>query len=89
MRLMTGYPYALVGLYACALLITLAFRPKFAPLSLALIVAGAMEFAICTLADAVDTHRHLFLFHVITDTLVLLSAGWLLTAPGQIHPELP
>jgi hypothetical protein len=48
-----------------------------------------MEFGICTLADAVDTHRHLFLFHVITDCLLLLCAGWLLAGRSTERPELP
>jgi hypothetical protein len=47
----------------------------FLPLALTLVAAGTGEFAVCTLADGVDTYRHLFLFHVITETLILLVVG--------------
>lgn len=79
-RLLTTFPYFLVALYSLPLVAVAArSRARFLPLALTLMVAGVGEFAICTLADAVDTHRHLFLFHVITDSLVLTLAAW----PGR------
>jgi hypothetical protein len=42
------------------------------PVALLLSVAGVMEFAMSSLTDAMDTSRHLFVFHVITELLILL-----------------
>jgi hypothetical protein len=68
MRFLAAFPYSLLVLYALPLV---AGRP----LGLTLAVAGIAEFVLCTLADAIDTHRHLFLFHVITDALILWLVG--------------
>lgn len=95
MDVMSEYPYVLIALYGLPVIAAAAFRisrrrwPALTPLGLALIAAGVAEFAICTLTDGVDTHRHLFLFHVITDCLILLCSGWLLTARSRRPPELP
>ena len=86
--MLTDYPYALVVLYALPLL-AIVSRARLLPLALTVAAAGIAEFAICTLADAIDTHRHLFLFHVITETLFLLAAGWALTGRSRVPPELP
>ena len=48
------------------------------PLALILTGAGALEFAMATLTDALDVARHLFLFHAVTDLLILLIAAALL-----------
>jgi hypothetical protein len=84
---MTELPYLLPVFYVLALA-GCALRRQLAPLALALVLAGACEFAICTLADGVDTHRHLFLFHVITDALLLLVVGGGLGSLG-FRRELP
>jgi hypothetical protein len=73
MSTLARLPYSLVVLYALPLLAVAAKRTPLLPLALALAAAGASEFALCTLADGVDTHRHLFLFQVITDALLLLT----------------
>lgn len=82
------HPYTLAVLYglpflALGFLGIRAARPSlgaYLPLSLTLAVAGLLEFGVCTLADALDTARHLFLFHVISTALLLLSLVPLLIA---------
>jgi hypothetical protein len=85
-RMLTDYPYQLPVLYLLPLVALLARGRSLLPLAFALVLAGASEFAVCTLADAVDTHRHLFLFQVITDTLLLVTAGWALTRVAKVFP---
>ena len=87
MRIANSWPYALVALYVLALLVPL--RSRLFPLALTMVVAGAAEFGICTLADAIDTHRHLFLFHVITEAAILLIVGSVLSARREAAAELP
>ena len=38
--------------------------------------AGILEFAVAALADAVETDRHLFLFHLLTDVTIFFAALW-------------
>jgi hypothetical protein len=56
------------------------------PLALALSAAGAMEFAMATLTDAMDLPRHLFMFQVITELLILMIAAALLSLLGKPTP---
>jgi hypothetical protein len=42
------------------------------PIALALLGLGAVEFGIATLADALETYRHLLLFHFAYDWIVLV-----------------
>lgn len=71
------YPHHLLVLYALPVLTAGVFRIRrgLPPLIVTLFVAGVCEFLVCSLADAVDTNRHLFLFQVITETLFLLTAA--------------
>jgi hypothetical protein len=39
-------------------------------------VAGAAEFGVASLADAVETERHLLLFHLLTDVTMFLALVW-------------
>ena len=78
-RLLADFPYHLLVLYLLPLLALFSRGRGLVPLALTLTVAGMEEFAVCTLADAIDTHRHLFLFQVITETLILMTAGWVLS----------
>jgi len=75
-RMLVNFPYHLLVLYSLPI-IAMLFRGRslLLPLALTLVTAGVAEFAVCTLADAIDTHRHLFLFHVITETLILMTIG--------------
>lgn len=77
------YPHHLLILYALPLLAAILWRlgklkcgAALIPLALTLMAAGALEFLICALADAIDTNRHLFLFQVISDTLILMTVAW-------------
>jgi hypothetical protein len=49
------------------------------PVALALSAAGMLEFAMASLTDALDIARHLFMFHVITELLILLTVAGLLS----------
>lgn len=49
---------------------------KIASLSLALSLMAMLEFAICSLSDAEETERHLFVFHVLTDFTILCAIAW-------------
>jgi len=67
------FPYHVVILYAAVLI---AFwRKKLFPIALFLVVAGLVEFLPPTLADAIDTPRHLILFHLISDLIIIFLAG--------------
>jgi hypothetical protein len=51
---------------------------------------GAMaigEYFVASLADAVETYRHLLLFHLLTDLTVLFAAGWVLSAPWRSYSQ--
>ena len=78
MQVLWSYPHFLVIPYAIPFLAVLSRRTRspLLPLALTLACAGIAEFTLCTLADAIDTHRHLFLFHVITDALLLTLVSW-------------
>jgi hypothetical protein len=56
------------------------------PLSLALSTAGVVEFAMSILTDALDTARHLFMFQVITELLILMIAAALLNLLSRTAP---
>jgi len=57
------------------------FRPAVAaewplyPVCLILVVCGAVEFVCAALLDCLETARHLFLFHVITDMLIVFTVA--------------
>ena len=42
------------------------------------VVCGAMEFLCSALLDCLETGRHLFLFHVITELLIVCAVAGLL-----------
>jgi hypothetical protein len=73
-RTIEKLPYLLPLIYLLPLA-GLFRRRLMLPLALTLAAGGAGEFLLCTLADGVDTHRHLFLFQVITDSLIIVLAG--------------
>jgi hypothetical protein len=56
------------------------FRSPLIPVAIALSLAGVMEFELATLTDALDNSRHLFIFQVITELLILMIAGRFLDA---------
>jgi energy-converting hydrogenase Eha subunit E len=78
---MRVFPYQLVMIYLAPWGYWLAawkrprLRTPLMPLALSLSVAGVMEFLLSTLTDALDTSRHLFIFQVITELMILLIAA--------------
>jgi hypothetical protein len=77
-------PWHIAAWYAAVLGIgiRLAIRrratvPARMPLFAVLLAAmGLVELAVSSLADAGETERHLFLFHVITDFTMMLAVAW-------------
>jgi hypothetical protein len=58
-------------------IIVMRLKPEWAPMAwfmIGLILAAAVEFGVAALADAVETDRHLYVFHAITDVTVIFSA---------------
>ena len=49
----------------------------------ALSAAGLIEFLASVLLDAAETGRHLFLFHVMTELLILCTFAALLSRTGE------
>lgn len=87
-------PYNLVLLYPGGFVL-LCFpslrRKQFAPVAGFLLLAGSMEFVIVSLTGGMDTVRHLTIFHVITDLLlVIIAAGMLewLQVRMATHPTV-
>ncbi len=91
-----AFPYAVLLFYLAPWVAAIAaWRRKMnnsdrlvMPLALALSAAGVMEFAMATLTDALDSARHLFIFHVITELLILLIAADILNRLGNRRPPL-
>jgi hypothetical protein len=78
------WPYHIVVWYLC-LAAGAAFvwrRNPTARLSVALCLGLALiavlEFVFASLTDAIETHRHLLLFHLMTDLTICFAAGWAL-----------
>jgi hypothetical protein len=71
----------------------LAIRPSTIPVRLSIFTVllplmGLVELAVSSLADAGETERHLFLFHVITDFTIVLAmiiAAWVLQGKASFR----
>ncbi|MGE5646025.1 MAG: hypothetical protein ACM336_09565 [Acidobacteriota bacterium] len=80
--------YALV---AAGVILVIRARPseravQMAWITAGLAAAGAYEFLVCSLADACETYRHLFLFHALTDLTFCMALAALLTIkPGTVY----
>ena len=59
------------------------------PLALALSAGGLVEFAMASLTDALDIARHLFMFHVITEVLILMTTAALLSLFSRRPKQIP
>ena len=78
-RMVRAFPAHLVifyaimagGAVACIMRAPLASRWPLYPLVLLLSSAGIVEFVLAVLGDCLETSRHLFLFHVITEILIV------------------
>jgi hypothetical protein len=81
---LSHWPTLVLVLYGIALLS--AFRGLYLPVLIALI--GIFQFCSASLFDAIETARHLFMFHVATDVLVLMFVAWGLQflSPGRKSP---
>jgi hypothetical protein len=55
-------------------------RGSAARLCLGVCILALLEFGLTSLADAVETERHLFIFHVMTEITVCFAAAWVLDA---------
>ena len=69
------YVLIAAGSLACLFRPALAARWPLYPVALALAVGGAIEFACAALLDCIETARHLFLFHVITEMLIVCAVA--------------
>ncbi len=72
--------YAIVGgaSLLCVFRGSMAKRWPLYPMTLLLTAAGVVEFLLPILLDGTETSRHLFLFHVITEVLILCVCAALL-----------
>jgi len=85
------FPYHVLLFYLAPWIVALVawryklspLRWRLTPLALALSAGGVLEFAMASLTDALDIARHLFLFHVITELLILLMVAALLDLWSQ------
>ena len=85
--------YAIVLASACVVLIRGKERWQQSGAALCLAIGGAAvtEFVITSLFDALETERHLFVFHVLTEVLVLhaaLAVAWVLTRRRALQEAL-
>jgi len=53
---------------------------------LGLAFLAALEYSFASLAEAVETHRHLFIFQTLTDVTVCFAAAALLSLTEQLRP---
>ena len=69
--------YGLMGLGSAACLLSRerAARWPLYPIVMALAASGVVEFLFPVLLDGTETSRHLFLFHVITEVLIVCAAA--------------
>jgi hypothetical protein len=46
---------------------------------LGIVILAIGEFCVASLADAAETHRHLFVFHACTDMTICFAIAWLVS----------
>ena len=61
----------------------------FYPMAMMLVAGGVIEFLFCVLLDGTENGRHLFLFHVITELLILCAAAAILSACAEARLRRP
>ena len=76
------YLLVAAGCVGCLIRPALASAWPLYPVALVLIAGGVIEFACAALLDCLETARHLFLFHTITDMLILLALASLPSLRG-------
>jgi hypothetical protein len=73
-----------VGSLGCVFANHWAKRYPLYPLVLVATLSGAIEFTLAVSLDVLETPRHLFIFHVLTEILILCAAAALLSwIPGE------
>lgn len=62
-------------------------RPLRGPavICLGVCIMAILEFLLATLFDAVETERHLLMFHALTEITICFASAWLLDAIMQLH----
>ena len=75
-HIVVWYGIALAGFPLLGMRSRPGFRRSLAWVICAIAVAGAAEFGVASLADAVETERHLLLFHLLTDVTMFLALVW-------------
>ncbi len=78
--LIRNFPFHIWIWFATALIFSIVRRQALLAATLAM---ALIELAGCTLADAAETSRHLFLFHALTDLSVLLCLKTLISGPVE------
>jgi hypothetical protein len=72
------------GVIACAIAAIRRHRTQ-AMVCLGVAAMGILEFCFASLADAVETDRHLLLFHALTDVTICFAAAWALDALSKVR----
>jgi hypothetical protein len=86
-RVFAVFPVHIAILYLVVGGVSLAcfFRPALAvrwplyPVAVALVIGGAIEFFASALLDCLETARHLFIFHVISEMLIICAVAAVLS----------
>jgi hypothetical protein len=76
-----------IGAFSCLWRASWARRWPLYPLALVLAISGTTEFLFAVLLDTIETERHLFFFHVVTETLIVCAATVVLGVVGRLRSE--
>lgn len=86
-RLVRRWPLLVVAWYAGVIGVALAMVKRHrgpAIICLGVAAMGVPEFCFASLADAIETDRHLLIFHAITGITVCFAGAWVLSAIMQV-----
>jgi hypothetical protein len=75
-HILVWYGIALAGFPLLGMRAGPGFRRSLGWVIGAVAVAGAAEFCLASLTDALETYRHLLLFHLLTDVTMFLAMLW-------------
>lgn len=82
-RLYRRWPFLVVAWYASVIAAAAAMRKRHrgpAVICLGMAAIGILEFCFASLADAIETERHLLLFHAATDVTICFAGACVLDA---------
>jgi hypothetical protein len=71
-----AWPEGLIHWYLAVIAVCLRDRSRPAFFCLGLCALGILEFGVASLADTLETYRHLFIFHMITDLTICFAVAW-------------